>query len=58
METFENIGVLPLEQRIARCRLLDGSEIPFVQNEQGIEIRVPKENWEPLDTVVRLEIQE
>lgn len=58
MQAFENIGLLPLDQRIARCRLLDGSEIPFVQNEQGIEIRVPKEKWEPLDTVVRLEIQE
>ena len=34
-----------------------GSTVPFVQHEQGISIQVPKEKWEPIDTVIQLVIE-
>ncbi|WP_435167652.1 alpha-L-fucosidase [Paenibacillus glycanilyticus] len=54
MLAFENMILPPLEQKIIRCELLDGSVIPFVQNENGISVQIPKEKWEPLDTVVKM----
>nr|WP_273387024.1 alpha-L-fucosidase [Cohnella zeiphila] len=55
---FEKMNLPPLEKKIVRCELLDGSEVPFVQNENGISVQIPKEKWAPLDTVVKMVVDE
>ncbi len=57
MHAFDNLSLPALQQKIERCQLLDGSMVPFVQHEQGISIQVPKEKWEPIDTVIQLVIE-
>ncbi|MDQ0900989.1 MULTISPECIES: alpha-L-fucosidase [unclassified Paenibacillus] len=57
MLAFDNLLLPALQQKIERCQLLDGSTVPFVQHEQGISIQVPKEKWEPIDTVIQLVIE-
>lgn len=54
MSAFENLVLPALPHKIASCQLLDGSPVPFEQNDQGISIKVPEEKWEPMDTVVKL----
>ncbi|THF77774.1 alpha-L-fucosidase [Cohnella fermenti] len=49
--------ILPaLPQRIARCELLDGTEIPYKQNERGVAIRIPEARRDRFDTVVKLTV--
>ncbi|WP_199619376.1 alpha-L-fucosidase [Paenibacillus alkalitolerans] len=57
MPAFDGMVLPALPQKIVRCQLLDGSAVPFEQNEQGISIKVPKEKWEPLDTVIKLVVE-
>jgi alpha-L-fucosidase len=54
MPAFENMVLPTLPQKIIHCQMLDGSAVPFEQNDQGISIHVPKEKWEPMDTVIKL----
>ncbi len=54
MPAFENMNLPVVQQKIIHCQLLYGSVVPFEQNEQGISIKVSKEKWEPLDTVIKL----
>lgn len=58
MAAFEGLTLPTLAQKIISCQLLDGTLIPYEQNNQGITIHVPKERWEPLDTVIQLRIEE
>jgi alpha-L-fucosidase len=57
MPAFENMVLPALQQKIIHCQMLDGSVVPFEQNEHGISIKVPKEKWEPLDTVIKLVVE-
>ncbi len=45
-----------LPQKIAACQTLQGQPVPFVQDEQGIRIRIPAQLCRPVDTVLRLEL--
>lgn len=54
MAAFEGLSLPLLPQKILGCQLLDGTLVPFEENSQGITIRVPKERWEPFDTVIQL----
>jgi alpha-L-fucosidase len=57
MPVFDNMSLPALPQKIVSCQLLDGSPVPFEQNEKEISIKVPKEKWEPLDTVIKLVVE-
>lgn len=57
MTAFENMVLPALQQKIIQCQLLDGTSVPFEQNEHGVSIQVPKEKWEPLDTVIKLVVE-
>ncbi|WP_312029618.1 alpha-L-fucosidase [Paenibacillus sedimenti] len=57
MPTFENMVLPALPQKIVHCQMLDGSAVPFEQNDQGISIKVPKGKWEPFDTVIKLVVE-
>ncbi|MGM0879937.1 MAG: alpha-L-fucosidase [Bacillota bacterium] len=57
MPVFDKMVLPALPQKIVRCQLLDGSEVPFEQDEQGISIKVPKVKWELLDTVIKLVVE-
>lgn len=54
---MDGIVLPPLPRRIVRCELLDGSEVPFQQDENGFSIRIQEERRVPYDTVVRLRIE-
>lgn len=57
MPVFDNMSLPALPQKIVSCQLLDGSSVTFEQNEKEISIKVPKEKWEPLDTVIKLVVE-
>lgn len=56
VEAFEGMELPPLPGKIVKCELLDGSTVPFEQNEQGVVIEVPRDSVELYDTIVRLVI--
>ncbi|MBD2871051.1 alpha-L-fucosidase [Paenibacillus arenilitoris] len=57
MPAFETMVLPAIQQKIIQCQLLDGTSVPFEQNEHGISIKVPQNKWEPLDTVVKLVVE-
>jgi alpha-L-fucosidase len=57
MPSFNDLVLPTLPYTIIDCQLLDGSQVAFEQNEQGISIRVPEDKWEPLDTIIRIAVE-
>lgn len=56
VEAFQEQRLSGLPGQIAHCQLLDGSELPFEENEQGVRIVLSPEQAQPYDTVIKLVI--
>ncbi len=48
----------PLTARILACRTMQGQPVPFTQDERGLRISLPENVVQPVDTVVKLVIEE
>ena len=52
----EAIVLPPINKKIVRSALLTGGDAEVKQGERGIEVRVPTAQRDPLDTIVKLEL--
>jgi alpha-L-fucosidase len=48
----------PLTARILACRTMQGQPVPFTQDERGLRSSLPENVVQPVDTVVKLVIEE
>src|SRR5690606_28990067 len=51
-QLFSGMMLPAISNKIIDCRLLNGEELPFEQQHQGIKIHVTAEQWQPLVTVI------
>ena len=52
----EAVALPPIGKRIVRSAVLTGGTATVTQTDTGIEVAVPKEHRQPLDTIVKLEL--
>jgi alpha-L-fucosidase len=56
-EVFEDVRLPGIRRRIADCTLISGEKVGFVQNDDGIRIRLGKERHASVDTIVKLVLE-
>jgi alpha-L-fucosidase len=52
----ESLNLPPLQQKVVGSRLLGGGRVAFEQSDHGLTIAVPADDWQPIDTIVKLEV--
>lgn len=50
------LRLLPLPQKVMEANVLTGGTVKVVQSEKGLDITVPPENHDPIDTIVELKL--
>lgn len=53
---FAKLKLPALEHKVLSCRTLDGVEVPFEQDDNGIKVSVPEAVVQPIDTILKLEL--
>jgi alpha-L-fucosidase len=50
------VALPPIPRRVVRHRVLTGGEATVTQTDDGLEVRVPAADRDPIDTIVKLEL--
>lgn len=53
----DTLRLAPLKERVVAARLLAGGEVKLTQSDRGIDITVPAERHDPIDTVIELTLE-